>query len=204
MSQWKINSVEYLVYALTSPEGKVYVGKSKARWHELWKRQKYGHGYMKHKELYADIVKFGWKFFKRELVAEHLTKSEASKLEAETIAERNSLYPNGYNKATGGDKGYKKVYHTPSDKYSHASKKRYAMLSLEQKEAIRLASIKPVAQCTDEGVPIKIWESIKDASEALGIDRGNISHSARHERAKAGGFVWRFVDELLNIAEQDM
>ena len=204
MNPWKIDSVEYLVYALTSPEGKVYVGKSRARWNELWKRQRYGRGYKNHKELYADIVKFGWKFFKRELVAEHLTKSEASKLEAETIAERNSLYPNGYNKETGGDKGYKTTYHTPSDKPRLAGIRTYAMLSLEQKEAMRLAHIKPVAQCTDEGVPIKIWESIKDASEALGIDKGNISHSARHERAKAGGFVWRFVDELINIAEQDM
>ena len=186
-----------LVYTITSPEGKIYVGKSKASWRELWKRQRYGEGYKGHAELYADIKKFGWGRFDRECVADNLTPEEASQLEADTIARLDSLYPNGYNKSSGGDKYYRVVYQTRSDK---GIKHNYTM-SPEQREQhkqhMRELHGTPVIQCTRDGEPVKIWQSISEAGEALNIDIGNIAHSARKERDTAGGYIWVYVDDYL-------
>lgn len=198
MSIWSIgNSDKYLVYTITSPEGKIYVGKSKASWRELWKRQRYGEGYKGHAELYADIKKFGWGRFDRECVADKLPPEEASQLEADTIARLDSLYPNGYNKSSGGDKYYRVVYQTRSDK---GIKHNYTM-SPEQREQhkqhMRELHGTPVIQCTRDGEPVKIWQSITEAGEALNIDTGNIAHSARKERDTAGGYIWVYVDDYL-------
>lgn len=198
MSIWSIGkSDKYLVYTITSPEGRVYVGKSKASWSGLWKRQRYGHGYEHHTELYADIKKFGWGNFKRECVAKNLTREEASQLEADTIERLGSLYPNGYNKSSGGDKYFRIVYQTRSDK---GIKHNYTM-SPERREQftqqMRQLHGTPVIQCTRDGEPIKIWLSISEAGEALNIDKGNIAHSARKERDTAGGYVWVYVDDYL-------
>ena len=186
-----------LVYTITSPEGKIYVGKSKASWRELWKRQRYGEGYKGHAELYADIKKYGWGNFKRECVANNLTREEASQLEADTIERLDSYYPNGYNKQSGGDKYYRVVYRTRSDK---GKNHKYTM-SPEQRDQFvqRMREINktPVIQCTRDGEPIEIWQSISEAGEALNIDTGNIAHSARKERATAGGYIWVYVDDYL-------
>ena len=188
---------KYLVYTITSPEGRVYVGKSKASWRELWKRQRRGKGYILHKELYADIKKFGWGNFKRECVAKNLTREEASQLEADTIERLGSLYPNGYNKQSGGDKYYRIVYQTRSDKGTRHKYVRTPEQIEQHKQHMRELHGTPVIQCTRDGEPVKIWQSISEAGEALNIDTGNIAHSARKERATAGGYIWVYVDDYL-------
>lgn len=188
---------KHLVYTITSPEGKVYVGKSKASWRELWKRQRYGEGYKPHKELYADIKKYGWGNFKRECVADNLTPEEASQLEADTIARLDSFYPNGYNKQSGGDRGYHTVYRTRSDKGVRHKYIRTPEQIEQHKQHMRELHGKPVIQCTRDGEPIEIWQSISEAGEALNINTGNIAHSARKERATAGGYIWVYVDDYL-------
>lgn len=188
---------KYLVYTITSPEGKVYVGKSKASWRELWKRQRYGKGYEQHKELYADIKKFGWGNFKRECVADKLTPEEAAQLEADTIERLDSLYPNGYNKSSGGDKYYRVVYQTRSDKGARHKYVRTPEQIEQYKQHMRELRGTPVIQCTRDGEPVKIWQSISEAGEALNIDTGNIAHSARKERDTAGGYIWVYVDDYL-------
>ena len=186
-----------LVYTITSPEGKIYVGKSKASWRELWKRQRYGEGYKGHAELYADIKKFGWGRFDRECVADKLTPEEASQLEADTIARLDSLYPNGYNKSSGGDKYYRVVYQTRSDKGRTHKYIRTPEQIEQYKQHMRELHGTPVIQCTRDGEPVKIWQSITEAGEALNIDKGNIAHSARKERDTAGGYIWVYVDDYL-------
>ena len=198
MSIWSIgNSSKQLVYTITSPEGKVYVGKSKASCRELWKRPRYGEGYKPHKELYADIKKFGWGRFDRECVADNLTPEEASQLEADTIARLDSLYPNGYNKSSGGDKYYRVVYQTRLDKGRTHKYIRTTEQIEQYKQHMRELHGTPVIQCTRDGEPIEIWQSISEAGDALNIDTGNIAHSARKERATAGGYIWVYVDDYL-------
>lgn len=52
---------------------------------------------------------------------------------------------------------------------------------------------KKVAQYTTGGRLIKMWNSIKEASDALGIDRGSITNVCKGKYYRtAGGFVWRY------------
>ena len=52
---------------------------------------------------------------------------------------------------------------------------------------------KKVAQYTTSGKLIKMWNSIKEASDALGIDGGSIVNVCKGKYYRtAGGFVWRY------------
>lgn len=56
---------------------------------------------------------------------------------------------------------------------------------------------KAVLQCDDQGNVIKVWSSMKEASEALSLSQGAISNSIRGKTKtgqpwKAGGFIWKF------------
>ena len=52
---------------------------------------------------------------------------------------------------------------------------------------------KKVAQYTTSGRFIKMWNSIKEASDALGIDGGSITNVCKGKYYRtAGGFVWRY------------
>ena len=67
----------------------------------------------------------------------------------------------------------------------------------QHKQHMRELHGTPVIQCTRDGEPVKIWQSISEAGEALNIDTGNIAHSARKERDTAGGYIWVYVDDYL-------
>ena len=60
---------------------------------------------------------------------------------------------------------------------------------------------KSVSQFKD-GVFIKSWPSISDASKALSIPNTNISKCLRGTRHKAGGYEWKFNDTRFTVPEQ--
>lgn len=49
------------------------------------------------------ILKHGWDVFTTEIIAEGLTREAAQELERTTIADHNTMHPNGYNLTSGGD-----------------------------------------------------------------------------------------------------
>lgn len=51
---------------------------------------------------------------------------------------------------------------------------------------------KPILQCDKDGKFIKRWESIQQASSALGINRSDIGSVCNGRYKTAGGFVWIF------------
>ena len=53
---------------------------------------------------------------------------------------------------------------------------------------------KPVYQLNEDGEIIKVWESARKASRALGIEYKNISTVCRGLRPRAGGYKWRFAN----------
>jgi hypothetical protein len=88
------------VYKHTSPDGKVYVGITKA---DPAHRFNNGNGYKQNALFYADIQKYGWDAFKHEILATGLTVEEACHLEIELIREYDSTNPEkGYNMQDGG------------------------------------------------------------------------------------------------------
>lgn len=101
----------FYIYKLTSPNGKVYIGQTKQD--KLYKRWNYGSGYVQNKTLYSDILYFGWKNFKHEVLEEIETKEEAYQREREYVLAYRSNEPEyGYNKSTNASsqpKRYKYV-----------------------------------------------------------------------------------------------
>lgn len=72
---------------------------------------------------------------------------------------------------------------TPSENHLHAS---YVL-----KKGIRR-----VNQLSRDGKLLNIWSSIKEAGKALNICSGDISRAAAGKRQTAGGYKWRYAEEI--------
>ena len=72
----------YSVYIHISPSNKYYVGITKLEPSRRWGKN--GCGYKK-QGFYNAIQKYGWDNFKHEIIAEHLTESEACNMEITLI-----------------------------------------------------------------------------------------------------------------------
>ena len=69
-----------------------------------------GKGYQGNKQFWDDIVKYGWKNFKHEIIKSGLTRDEAKFLEALLIQETKSYLPEiGYNKQLGEKLEYEEI-----------------------------------------------------------------------------------------------
>lgn len=86
------------VYKLTSPNGRVYIGCTEL---PMWQRWQNGRGYRSNKELYDDILQYGWVNFEKVVIAEF----EDEKLARQTEHLEITRYPDGYN-IYCGSKGY--------------------------------------------------------------------------------------------------
>ena len=87
--------MEYKIYKLTSPEGKVYIGLTKLT---LTRRWNAGSGYSHNERLFADISQYGWDNFTHELIDTAPNKAEGQLKERKYIAEYDSANPEkGYN-----------------------------------------------------------------------------------------------------------
>ena len=100
-----------VVYKHTNLEnGLVYYGIAEnyvTRWND-------GFGYQTNQRFWKDIVKYGWKNFKHEILVENLTRDEARFYEGMLIQETGSYLPeNGYNQNLGEHMNYREV--TPDD-----------------------------------------------------------------------------------------
>lgn len=84
----------YVVYAHIAPDGKRYIGYSKATGRR-WRR---GEGYQKNKRFYEDILRIGWDNFEHVILKDKLSLNEARELERRKILEYGSWQEDkGYN-----------------------------------------------------------------------------------------------------------
>lgn len=91
----------YKVYKHTSPSGKVYIGITKQKVNERWKK---GLGYTGNARFTNAIKRYGWGNFLHEILYEDLTKEEAKEKEVELIAfHKSNQREFGYNITKGGD-----------------------------------------------------------------------------------------------------
>lgn len=94
-------SGQYCVYKHTSPSGKVYIGTTKRKPEERWKK---GFGYRGNEYFSRAIEKYGWDNICHEILATGLTYSEAAQMEVALIAYCNSTNRDyGYNIEHGGN-----------------------------------------------------------------------------------------------------
>jgi group I intron endonuclease len=93
-----MDDTAYLIYKLTGPSGKSYIGQTKdydrrCREHQISTNCRL---------LSRAIKKHRWDNFQHEILMEGLSLDEANHWEPALILEYNTLSPNGYNLMTGG------------------------------------------------------------------------------------------------------
>lgn len=88
---------------------------------------------------------------------------------------------------------------TPSENLIHAYKIGLQKPSNIQKEAVRKTGIRnsiKIIQFSLDGLKIKQWDSISEVGRVLNIPNSNIVKCCKHERRMAGGFIWRYADDV--------
>lgn len=93
-----------IVYKLTSPEGKAYIGQT------LWKTQRW----CRHKQgttgcrlIKNAIAEYGWDRFDKEVLVEGIDEGELDRWERDMIQKHGTREPQGYNVQPGGGPGKK-------------------------------------------------------------------------------------------------
>lgn len=161
-------------YLLTLPDGKGYVGFSDKK--DVASRWRNGKNYKSNKELDEAIngvwngetcIKqgCGWENVRVEIVRDGIPTKYGDFAEKLDVAKYGTLWPNGYNKTTGGRRGYTALN----------------------------SRCRPVWQLDLEtGEKLKLYFSCACASRATGISDTGIADTARGEQAHSGGFGWAY------------
>lgn len=99
-------NIEWKVYKLTSPNGRVYIGCTEMPVEKRWKN---GYNYKHNKELFNDIIQHGWNSFTKEVLCVFKNEKDARSHEHEMIQK----FQDGYN-IYRGIKGYVPTGNLPS------------------------------------------------------------------------------------------
>jgi group I intron endonuclease len=196
------------IYKITSPNNKIYIGKS-IDLNERKASYKYeGRRQHQHK-LNNSINKYGWENHLFEII-EICEEKEINNREIYWIEFYNSV-EKGLNLVYGGQGGRlseevkekksksmtgKKASQETKQKMSE-SKKNHPMYNEEWRKKMEngawksKASSKPVLQYDLEGNFIKEWESKTQASKELHITVPNIVQNTIGNSKSAGGFIWK-------------
>lgn len=126
------------VYKHTTPDGKVYIGRTTRRVEERWAG---GSGYRSNTAFHAVIQAYGWHNIAHEVLATGLTPEEAAEEEIRLISEYRSTDPRfGFNHATGGltNRGYR-LTATRREAIREFAKSRH--VSAATREKLRTANL---------------------------------------------------------------
>jgi plasmid maintenance system antidote protein VapI len=164
---------EYFIYKYTFPNGKVYIGQTYKRSYRFGLESRY-----RGSLVYNAMKKYS--DFKKEIL-EYCTKDEVDERERYYIRLFDSTNRSkGYNRDTGGS-----LHKEATDDLRKELSNKH--LGTE---------FKAVLQLSPSGAFIKKWPSIKSASEALGINRSEISHCIHGKSSLCGGFLWKLKKPL--------
>lgn len=60
----------------------------------------------------------------------------------------------------------------------------------------RYSTNKAISQYTLDGVWVRDWDAISDATRLLGINTSNIAQCCRGKRKSAGGYIWKYKEVI--------
>ena len=198
--------MKYSVYKLTFPNNKVYIGMTSR---EPKKRWNYGFGYKKNKNMFSDILKYGWKNIKKEIIEEYESKEVAYQKEIDLIKEYQSINDKyGYNKSTGGIASKKGTKMSDSNKkmllqrlkgnkyhlnklHSETTKQKLSLIQKGQHRSVKTEFPKKQVICIETQ---NIYFSIAAAERDTGIGHSHISQVCQNKRHKAGGYHWKYYE----------
>lgn len=186
--------MKYTVYLRTNKiNGKQYVGQTNnfRKRENTWNCLKARYA---NKVLQNDRVEFGLDAFSAEILAEVETKEEAWELEKKYIAELNTVYPNGYNRAYGGktNKGGNKGYHNGKEFKKGNEPWNKGIKGIHLSPNTEFVGI-PIVQLKDVEI-IKEYPSMI-AARKDGFHSSAISACCKGKRKTHGGFKWMLKDD---------
>lgn len=179
---------------------KLYVGITNGSIKKRWNKHIYDTRHNSQCLIHRAIRKYGIENFK---INEIQTCDSRETLCAAEIYWINKLSTHvsvgGYNETFGGDAPMLGRHHTEATKEkmrnAHKGKtyRKGTGWSNETRILFKDRNKKPVAQLSKDGVIIKIYKSINEASLAVGIANSNISGVCRGKKKTAGGFGWKYI-----------
>lgn len=173
----------YTVYKHICPNGKIYVGCTRQ---DPCKRWDNGYSYSKNKIFYADILFYGWKNIKHEIIATNLKRNEAFLLEHKLIVECESNKPEkGYNISNGF--GRSGVGH----KHSEETRKKISE-RVKGKHSLGLHPLARAVYCVELN---KTYSCGVLAEKETGVNKAHICQVCKGQRKTAGGYHWQYVEQ---------
>ena len=159
----------YQIYIHKVPNGKVYIGYTEKE--KLYDRWRYGNGYDNQKEFYNDIVEYGWKNIKHEVLETVETKQEALERESYYILKYRSNEPQyGYNK------NLRPKYYKPKKINYYKPKISHQVV------------------CVETGM---VYDNCRVAGDTLGVTCEAIRYAIK-KNTLCKGFHWAKVESALN------
>ena len=209
--------MSYIVYCHTNQiNGKQYIGITSMSLEE--RCGKNGTRYKNCIAFWRAIQKYGWDNFGHKILAYDLTREKANELEIYYISKFNTISPNGYNLAPGGEvyertdawrqhmsnamKGNKSRTGRKNSEY-HRKRCSEAMLGNDfgkhrnitdeyrHKAKMSQPHRKVIQQYTLDGQLVAEYNSIKEAHKITGIWNIGEASIEGSRVPTAGGFVWK-------------
>lgn len=130
--------MDFVVYRLTSPSNKVYIGITSQQINRRWQN---GTGYRKCPAIKKAINKYGWDNIRKEVLYTGLSEKDAKLLEKELIKKHKSNDKRyGYNLTDGGDGTLGRRF-TEDQKRALSEKHKGKIISEEQRQKLREANL---------------------------------------------------------------
>ncbi|MFA5382193.1 MAG: NUMOD3 domain-containing DNA-binding protein [Candidatus Micrarchaeia archaeon] len=209
----------YTVYEHVFPNGKKYIGITMQRIQNRWRN---GKGYKVNDHLKNAISKHGWESVRHNIVSAGLSKSAAELKEKELIAAHKTNDKRyGYNIQEGGQacdvlskETREKIRNALKGKCTGADNPFYGRRHTEETKKI-LSEIRlgthqtadlikkranarkvKVTQLGIDGKLIKVWDSAKDAGDALSISKTVITACCKKQKHRntAGRYKWEYTN----------
>lgn len=209
----------YTVYEHVFPNGKKYIGITVQKVQNRWRN---GKGYKANDHLINAISKYGWGSVQHNIIITGLSKAAAELKEKELIAAHKTNDKRyGYNIQEGGqacdivrEETRKKISiansknRTGADnsfygkKHTEETKNKMRDIKLGTHQTAELIKKRAnaqkirVCQLNVEGSVIKVWDSAKDAGEALSVSNTAITACCKKQkyRHKAAGYKWEYAN----------
>lgn len=178
-------------------DGKVYVGMTSNASHRWAGKEKY-----KSQPFGEAIEKFGWECFDHLIIADGLTKEEASNTEKATIQKYDSMNPeHGYNHNSGGKDGWtisdearQKLKKSHIDFFEKPQNRKDQSERITRYYKLHPELRKPVNQYLMDGTFVREFGSAWETGR-YGFDASHVKACCKGYRKTANGFIWRYKHE---------
>lgn len=214
---------KYCVYVHTNKvNGKKYVGMTSQIPERRWRSD--GSGYKQNLYFSKEIKEYGWDNFRHEIIDEDMTFEEACETEIALIAKyKSNCRERGYNEESGGlsegrasksmcmnlREKQKRRFESPEEHVKRSEQTKAYFSLRENRERQSQIILKYYAEHPERRKPVQQFslsgEFIYEFGSAwetgrFGFDASHVKACCKGKRKTAGGYIWRYSNELQNKA----